>query len=30
LNEFQISKIGVAELKRYGSGVLIIVRDRSD
>jgi hypothetical protein len=26
LQEFQISKIGVAELKRYGSGVLIVVR----
>jgi hypothetical protein len=29
LNEFQISTIGVAELKRYGSGILIIVRNRS-
>jgi hypothetical protein len=29
LNEFQISKIGVAEMKRYGenSGVVIVVRN---
>lgn len=26
LNEFQISKIGVAEMKRYGLGVVIVVR----
>jgi hypothetical protein len=27
LNEFQISKIGVAEMKRYGLGVVIVVRE---